>query len=147
MSHHLLSFLLKHEISSPQPVLQLLKFFFWKYSKDVSIILRNQSVSCSHHVTFILLFSSPSAHKSSSSLTAEALEKVTASSHENSSAPSWRSLKDQKDAVFHADVGITFSLTLGYTLSVGKDHTLQNPRTHGTYTNNSSNLVTISCPG
>lgn len=58
MSHHPLSYLPKHEISSPQLVLCVSIFFFWKYSKDVSIILRNQSVSCSH-VTFILIVSSP----------------------------------------------------------------------------------------
>lgn len=56
MSHKPLSYLPKQEISSPQLVLQVI--FFWKCSKNVSIMPKKQPVGCSHHATFILIFSS-----------------------------------------------------------------------------------------
>ena len=89
------------------------------------------------------------AHKSSSSLTAEALGKnIPASSPENSNAPNCRPRKDKKDPVFHTNVGrIATSLTLGCTLSVDADPALQGVWTRGIYTNSAITFGHNLLPG
>ena len=57
MSHQPLSYLPKQEISPPQLLLQ--DFLSGSAERNVLIVLKNQSVSCSHHVTFMLIFSPP----------------------------------------------------------------------------------------
>lgn len=86
MSHQPLSYLSKQEISSPQ----LLQDFFFSggAQRNVLIVLKNQSVSCSHHVTFILPFSSSFwVYVSSYSDYRSSWKRVPASSHEKLQGP------------------------------------------------------------
>lgn len=104
---------------------------------------RKQSVSYSHNVTFIFIFSFPFGCTISYSLTTEGLGRVTTSSHENPNAPSCRTLKDQKDTVLNADLGRrASSLTGGYS-SVSINSA---PRLTAPIKTVPSNLVIISCP-
>lgn len=139
MSHPPLSLQSKQK-KSPLYLFSRFWIVSWKCSKDACfIVLRKQSISCSHHITFTLIFSAPfGLIMFISPACRKHWKRVTSSSHENSNASSVRTDgKGLEGCCAECQPGkITSSPTVGHT-SVSTDPALQGPWTHSAYTNSS----------